>query len=643
MNLHIFVHKPILLGGIMKLTNNIDNNSILDSLLNFVSAKDQFAIMLDGPWGSGKTYFLKNKVIPQLQIKHKVVYFSVYGYENLSELKIDLINNLFISSIGLDLENNATKENIKDAKRIAKGLFSVFGNKLSVFKPLANAASEFTIRKQLQEQSKKKVSVLVIDDLERINNSIKISDFLGFLLTNIIESYGYRVIIVGNSKEIISNEPERFNKIYEKTISRIIPFSYDIKSVKRDFFEKSEINYLKNDSIWLVNILAEYVQNNKDQFNLRTLQFILETFDIIDQSLDKYLGNCHNEGKKVDSIKRSAFLNLFVIANEYREGRLVRGDLYQLGNILNTRDFHFIHLNENEEKSKAEQITLRYHHDKTLSENIIYTNEINNVVFNGVFDAQKFVENWSELFSTESNTSNLSKLSYFREMNDVQLKELQETLLEEFCDSGETSGNILSLINNFVFFEENGIYLADKPYLKILLDLLAKAVNKEVILQDGELFDESLIAFLYTAIARNKKVMEHVKHIVKSVNDKKSKNIAQKLLHSIFSKDYETQRKILIKGFKINIFREIINSKFLYEDLLVKGSKAPMLNQYLNSEYIGILNIKDFHKNETLDLEKFINDVEAFLKYSAEIDKIDQFNLKNLLKTLQDINNKLSD
>jgi len=619
----------------------MDSNLIVKGLSNFVSSQDQFAVMIDGPWGSGKTYFIKNVVIPELREHQNVIYFSVYGYESLNSLKSDLIGNLFISSLGKGMDGSDTRSKVDDAISVAKGALDVFGDKLSSFKSLASVASDLVIKKKLKEQSgAENPAVLVIDDLERISSDIHISDLLGLLLTELIEPYGYRVIIVGNSKEFSKYEFDKFKKIREKIISRIFPFSFNLKNVKAEFFSKSNIEYLKNDSEYLVDILADYAQHNEEHINLRTLEFILNTFSLINADIDEYLENSPKEKSEETNIKRSAFLNLFVIANEYREGRLIREELPSLNRLLYTKNYYFVHVNDNEEKSKAEKIKDRYHGYSNFQKFIMYSNEINDAIFNGVFDAKSFVEKWVELFKPSNKISHLNALAGFRDMTDIQLKKLQEQLLVDSQSETVTVDNIMSTLNNFLYFDENNIYFVDDLYLPKLLGRLRDVAEKEA-LQKSELFDTDDIYFRFSVIADNSEVMTKVKAIFKSASDAKRKKDTTVLLDAIFSGDDQILNNIRHIGLKTNLFRDVLDSEYLKKDLLVVRTKAPKLDKYLRSEYIRVSNVKDYPKNEASDIEELITKVKEFVTYSDKIGKIDKFNLNELLKTLDKVLNKL--
>lgn len=620
---------------------NLENIQLIEGLSNYVNGHDQFAVMIDGPWGSGKTYFLKNTVMPCIREEHKVVYFSVYGYESLAKLKSELIGNLFISSLSKGLDKADKQFKTEDIVSIVKEVGGVVWDKFSVFKTLAETTEGFVINRQLRSQSQDSSPVLIIDDLERISREIHTSDLMGFLLTDIIEPYGYRVIVVGNSQEIRDDELKEFNMTREKVVSRIFPFTYDFNNVKQEFFQNSGNCFLQDDAEWLVGIVADHARYNRKQINLRTLEFILTTFTIIDRDLDQYWDR--NTQGKADSfqIKRSVFANLFVIATEYREGRLTRDNLSLVDRLLNTRNFFFLHMKDDEEKSAAEKITLRYHDDTNLNQVIMYDSSVNDVVFSSVFDAKSFIKSWMKLFRPREKGSSLDEVANFRNMTDGQLEDLERQLLQDSQSPTASVNDILSTINNFLFFDQNDLYFCEGDYLLTLLDALRNAVST---LSDNDfLYYRADIGIMYSILAEDKDTLKKVQDILESAETAKHELHAEQLVNAIFENDYETMRDITQSGLRTNVFRTVLDSDYLGTDLLVASSKAQLLDRYLHSEYIGISNSKDFHHGENSDILELSHKIEVFTNDSLEIGRIDKFNLNNLLKTLKEILSKFSE
>lgn len=166
-----------------------------DDIINLVSeylkeSYYNYAIMIDGSWGSGKTYFIKNILIPKLKedIKQHSIYISLYGIR-----KTEDISNAVFTAIAEDRIGKGKKliPLISNGVRV---LAEVVGNKIGsdttgdtdlqkVFSPFIDFTSYFYI----------------FDDLERC--SMPINDVMGYI-NHFVEQNDSKVIIVANQVEI---------------------------------------------------------------------------------------------------------------------------------------------------------------------------------------------------------------------------------------------------------------------------------------------------------------------------------------------------------------------------------------------------------------------------------------------------------
>ena len=54
------------------LLNYMSGNEIIDYVNNYINKSNyNYAVLIDGCWGSGKTYFIKNSLIPALEANEK--------------------------------------------------------------------------------------------------------------------------------------------------------------------------------------------------------------------------------------------------------------------------------------------------------------------------------------------------------------------------------------------------------------------------------------------------------------------------------------------------------------------------------------------------------------------------------------------
>lgn len=87
---------------------NISDKEVNELVLRYITEKDaNYAILIKGEWGIGKTFLIKNSVISyvkQKSDKHKnVIYISLYGIRDLQELENRMMNSIIESNVH---ENN---------------------------------------------------------------------------------------------------------------------------------------------------------------------------------------------------------------------------------------------------------------------------------------------------------------------------------------------------------------------------------------------------------------------------------------------------------------------------------------------------------------------------------------------------------
>ena len=69
----------------------LDDKEILSILEDYVKdERYEQAVLIDGEWGCGKTYFVKNLLIPKLRQEFDsfaILYVSLYGFSNIMEIE----------------------------------------------------------------------------------------------------------------------------------------------------------------------------------------------------------------------------------------------------------------------------------------------------------------------------------------------------------------------------------------------------------------------------------------------------------------------------------------------------------------------------------------------------------------------------
>lgn len=190
----------------------MNTEDYLERITNYIKdTRFSRAILIDGEWGCGKTFFVKTNLIPRLKGEHKVhkdlcympLLVSLYGLSSIEDIQIQICSALLEQII--DIEEK--KGNHKNIKAIYK-YTSLFGTAFikgvgkhvgldELFKEFNSQASESIF------SSYKDEIVLIFDDVERCQ--VDIIELMGFL-NNLCENNNYRVVVIANEKEIAKKE-----------------------------------------------------------------------------------------------------------------------------------------------------------------------------------------------------------------------------------------------------------------------------------------------------------------------------------------------------------------------------------------------------------------------------------------------------
>ena len=169
---------------------------LVESILDYVRADyTDYAIMINGEWGSGKTYFWNHKIkdkIESLQLngkKYTTIYMSLYGISNLEEIS----KKIFIETTQL-MDKNLKKymdshhqTNIPEYAKTGLDMANVF--------VVSKNGDKIDYERFFSTDDK----VLCFDDLERAN--VDVVDILGYI-NNFVEHDHIKTIIICNEKEL---------------------------------------------------------------------------------------------------------------------------------------------------------------------------------------------------------------------------------------------------------------------------------------------------------------------------------------------------------------------------------------------------------------------------------------------------------
>ena len=336
---------------------------LVESILDYVRADyTDYAIMINGEWGSGKTYFWNNKIrnkIDSLQLNGKnytTIYMSLYGISNLE----DISKKIFIETTQLMDKNmrkymNATgQQSIPEYAKTGLDMANLFG--------VTQSGDKVDYSKFFSTDDK----VLCFDDLERAN--VDVIDILGYI-NNFVEHDHIKTIIICNEKELATKlkstnlEMKTFiatylldkegdlsktdkpmvEKIQDK-IEYVFDKANDYERIKEkligETFEYApEFNYIINGILMryendaeLIRFLRESTNyiistfNKSGTRNLRILKHALNDFKKIYEMVSKYYPNTNYR------ILQTMLIFTIAISFEIKAGKITKDKFINIAN-----------------------------------------------------------------------------------------------------------------------------------------------------------------------------------------------------------------------------------------------------------------------------------------------------------------------
>ena len=207
------------------------NTLILDFLNSYAdNPNPQYAVMLKGKWGCGKTHLIKQwkkrfdePADTDEEITLKPIYISTYGMDSVNDIKTAIdreLNPFFYSKTGrfikgiLKLAGKVVFKTSVDFNDNSKedGSFSATLDSLSLL--------------QVEDDSIKGVKFLIFDDIERC--LIEMKELLGFI-NYFVEHCNCHVVIIGDENHLEELPKAVLGEFKEKTIGKEFEIQPDIE------------------------------------------------------------------------------------------------------------------------------------------------------------------------------------------------------------------------------------------------------------------------------------------------------------------------------------------------------------------------------------------------------------------------------
>ena len=346
-------------------------DDLVESILDYIRADyTDYAIMINGEWGSGKTYFWNHKIrnkIEAMQVngkKYTTIYMSLYGISNLEEIS----KKIFIETTQLMDKNLKRYMGSKGEKVIPE--YAKTGLDMANFFGVTQNGDKIDYEEFFSTEDK----VLCFDDLERAN--VDVIDILGYI-NNFVEHDHIKTIIICNEKELSTKlkssniEMKTFiatylldkeNKLNIKTDEPMVERIQD--TIEYVFDKANDYERIKEKLIgetfeyapkfdYIINGILMRYENNPDLIrflrentgliistfnksgtrNLRILKHALNDFKKIYEMVNKSYPNTNNR------VMQTMLIFTIAISFEIKAGKVTKD---KFKNIMNNEEYRAI-------------------------------------------------------------------------------------------------------------------------------------------------------------------------------------------------------------------------------------------------------------------------------------------------------------
>ncbi len=586
------------------------NEHIKNNLENYIKTKEpQYAILLSGKWGSGKTFFIDDFSRNYSKEKTKFIKISLFGLTNISEVN----NQITIQLL------NADKKWLGTIARAAK----------SYTKKLNLPIQDLPIDKIFKKSGE---LIYIFDDLERTNMQLK--DILGYI-NYFVEQSNFKVIILANENEIKDYE---FKKFKEKVIGKTFEIQQDFDTVLDVFLA------LASHSKDALKANKQSIKDVYDKAGYNNLRHIRQT--ILD--FEYFYQNINTKFKENNDFLRDIIYIFFAFSIEVKKGELKVGEIKEL-----------IFVQNEDKEDKFRKILDKY-------------SILNNGGSTNIYGTTNFllsVENWKSIlfegniikndinedihqtsYFAQDNEETWVKLWHFRDLEDEAFKVALDDVVRKFkANEYKEYEKILHVVAILLLFSKKEFYSDTQENIlsqaKSNIDANATTElwqqNKRIYDYENDLNDSYNLGYMDEKSDKFKEIANYLKQKSQEAFNIGLKDKAHALLEDFKNNNIEAlKEKLVLRDLNnVAIFSQMKVDDFIDALLTLKHSNVRNIVNILRERYRHQNNSDlkqdlEFWQSVNKILLKKIDKKKYLLKYYL-INEFKDYVLKEIIAALE--------
>jgi hypothetical protein len=596
----------------------MESKYIEEVVKDFLTTKEtNFAILINGSWGSGKTHFWKNKLSKHCEkAQLKPIYLSLNGLNKIETLDYQLK----IKLIPL-LNKLAVKKSASLGKLAKNALFQLLKGKYnvdaeSILKDVEIDLSDFSSK------------VICFDDLERCK--IPLSEVLGYV-NDFVEHKNLKVLFLSDESKIDTKNDENYNSIKEKVVGRVLSYKNNLIETLPLLFSKYEKtnNEFYNFLIEKEPLIYDYLLEFKEE-NLRNISFYLEC-----------LSKCFTSFKEHLDYTDEVIYFTLVFTIEFKSGILTSNDYTDFKGYDDINSsltaYNFSKPNNDDEKPKTR---LGVFHEKYIKKDRLRYNfypSIYQFILTGYLNTENFnleLESRHPVQIPEHIKAYSKLLDYkFRHLKNVEFQELFELVFENAKEGKYSIYEYYRISIFFNFFSDNKLIeqtVAENQ--KTLLKGIKKAGLRQKI---NERQYESVFHFRKKDEG-DEIIVQAIKDTHDLINTKRDARRTNKLIEALIINNLLLVKKIFQDyNLQKELFRFIEPTKLFKTLLSVENVTIVEFKHQLESRYNSV-NIKDF-LSQDFDFLAQLNTLITEKFHEKEVYQVQGLIFRELSKSIEEI------
>ena len=578
---------------------------LINQILDYVRRKEtDYALMISGPWGCGKTFFVKNALHKALANDAILSYISLHGVQSFCELEIRLL-------LGRTRWTKCLSDDVKEA--IA--LTPILAGQSTSLIPLVLRI----LKKSFSQQTKATDSpeLIVVDDLERISGEIQIENVLGYFYDHYISKGKHLIFVCDETQSCLSGDSYR--KIREKCIRRVYPFP-EIDDAVLDSLIASRCDD-QNIAEAVQKIrprIADFMRRHQIK-NLRTASTFIDGYSDLVRGVA--------DSKFFDKAGEAIVENLFPLYNEMALGNLSLDQMSNHAGLDNLDAYrHALALQTNKELSNVDVKQSDYpmefieRYDDNLFSQWEFLPEVFRFALTNEFDPEAFKRDFSSVCQDQSDAiRSLNTVKHFDLFDEEELLPAVNICLREM-DRGQYGYRELSNLAFSLCMIAKHKYLSETGWEQGLQARMLSAIDHvpktSSLMETEDLYDDWMRSPFPEVISGDlqRAVNSRIKEDIRRMYSSSRSMAVANLVASLESRKEPTG--------------DYMNERFL-DGLLSDITSSGLQQRIPNLPAFGLRWMRNFIQRKYLDIKSFASSPEETLSAVAEIKKAVQTRLSN--------------